>query len=82
MVTGVLRKFKKIIKGNLRRKPHPSCYDVFLLILWKRALYKVLWRFNQVLRSFEDKNFEPGITDVVPANVQNISPLVSFAYFC
>ena len=40
-------------------------------------MYKVLWCLDQFLQSYELQSFEFDVCDVIPANVQNISPWFS-----
>ena len=39
----------------------------------------VLLRFRKVIKL---QSFESGVSDVIPAYIQNISFLIFFAYFC
>ena len=42
---------------------------------------KLFWRFGQISRSYRElQSFEFSVSDVIPANVQNIWPLVFFAF--
>ena len=48
----------------------------------ERNLHKGLSCLNLFLQTCEVKSFEFDVSDDIPAKVENISPLVSFAYFC
>ena len=61
---------KLYVKGELRLKNYPY-FCGKILIYGKKALYKVLRCFDQFLWSFES-----GMSDVMPANAQNISSMV------
>ena len=48
----------------------------------ERNLHKGLSCLDQFLQTYEVKSFEFDVSDDIPAKVENISPLVSFAYIC
>ena len=61
-----------------------SCfYGITLMILWKKKPCKkfgvVFIRSRKVMKL---QSSESRVRDATPANVQNISPLVFFTYFC
>ena len=70
-----------IIKGDLRPKLHPCFYDTFFLILWRKSLVQSFAVFDQLSRSYKVTEFWVRRNDVIPANAQNVSPLVFFAKF-
>ena len=39
----------------------------------------LLMRSHEVIKL---QSFEPGVSDAIPANVQNILSLISYVYFC
>ena len=45
-------------------------------------MYKVLWPLGQISQNYIVTKFRIHLSDVIPAKVQKISPLVFFAYFC
>ena len=42
---------------------------------------KVLWRFDQISQSYKVAKFRNQLSDVIPANLQDMLSLVSFAFF-
>ena len=64
-----------ILKGILKPKLHHCFYGIFLLVLW---IKKSFIRLHEVLKL---QSFEFSVSDVIYANVQNISPLIFFAFF-
>ena len=52
------------------------------MILMEKALYKVLWYFNQFSQSDKFQSFESGVSDVTPANLQNIYLWCSLHIWC
>ena len=71
------------LKGDLRPKRHPCFYGIPLLVLSRKRLSQSLFG---ALISFAEammlQRFEFIVSDVIPANLQNFSHQVFFAYFC
>ena len=60
-------------------KPHSLyLYDVFLLVSKERGLHKLLVSIHEVIKL---QNFESGVSDVIPVNVENISSQFSLHIF-
>ena len=73
--------FILIIKGELKQELHPCFYVRFLLIVWRRSLVESFGRLGQIPRSYKLQGSEFSASEVFPANVKNMSPLVLLAYF-
>ena len=58
---------------------YPCFYGIVLKILWKFFFFDVSISSHEGLKL---QSFESSVGDVIPANIQNISLLVSYAYFC
>ena len=70
------------LKGDLRPKLHPCFYDIFINFMEKEPYTKfcgVLINFNEVMKL---QSVDFGVSDIIPANVQNISPQAFFSYSC
>ena len=68
-----------MFKADPRPKLHCS-HGIFLLILCKKKLVQccgVLISFHEVMKL---QSLEFGLSDVIPANIQNISSLVFFSF--
>ena len=68
-----------MFKADPRPKLHCS-HSIFLLILCKKKLVQccgVLISFHEVMKL---QSLEFGLSDVIPANIQNISSLVFFSF--
>ena len=68
-------------KGDLRLKIYPFLWHNFNKFMEKEAFAKfrgVLISSHEVMKL---KSFESGVSDVITANAQNISPLVFFLIF-
>ena len=66
----------QLLKGDLRPKLHSYFMADFCWFYGYRALYKVLWRLDQVARNYKITNFEFSKSDVILVDVQKVSPLV------
>ena len=71
------------IKENLRPKLSPVFLAyAFVNFMEKESCTKfcgVFVRFHEIIKL---QSFEFSVSDAIPANVQNISSLVFFAFFC
>ena len=65
-------------KGDLRPRAHSYFYDKILVISWRKNFAQSFVVFWSV---FTSQNFELRVSDVIPKNVENISPLVFFTHF-
>ena len=77
-----MRNFDYSLTRTCGKNFTPVSMAYFCQFYGERALHKVcsvLVRFNEVIKL---QSFEFSVSDVIPANVQNISPLVFFAFFC
>ena len=73
-----IKRFWQKFKGDWRSKMYPCFYDIVLKILLKKI-------FHVSISSHEGlklQSFESSVGDVIPANIQIILPLASYAYFC
>ena len=70
------------VNGDLRSKLYPCFYETFLLILWEKSLiqnFVVFWSDFKKLYSYKVLN---SVKWRYITNVQNISSMVFFAFFC
>ena len=66
-----------VFERDLRPKLHPCFYDIFLLILW-RKFCGILVRLHEIVKL---QSLEFRVSNVIPANVQNISHFFGFFLF-
>ena len=72
----------KGLKGNLRPKLHPCSHGLFFVdFVDKEPRTKICGVLIRLHEAIKLQSFEFSGSEVIPANVLNISPLVYFAFF-
>ena len=79
--------FRNIIEIQDLREPEvvtslPFLWQIFINFMEKEGLNKVLWRFDQMSRSYKVKKVWMQLTDTISANVRNMSPQFFSCIFC